>query len=246
MQVPYFGKAFVEKLRNRAEQHVDKYTGSSSWIEGISAGQRYSFESQQQVGSPPQLKGTEGDVEKFDSENARRIFEWVGPIAPALAMEERMWAYLTHVTFADYMHLRWPVTKASTIHRRYLFEGRSFDSLSHNGIARLWWAAALTRDAERSNPFELTDVLFHRQDIQVALLERSLGKCRAVRTGVLDFIRANKEWLARESFGRRIQLLVKELNMFGGVVLLDALTPSEIAEHLALVAERIAGPKPAN
>jgi hypothetical protein len=242
MNLRYFSNSFLQRLRAGASGNLSSYGANSAWIETFAAGAHYLLESHQVVGPPPVLEGMAGDAEKYDAENAKRVYEWLGPLSPALAMEERLWAYLTHHAFAEYMAARWPAREEQAIHRRYLFEGKSFAALSRNGIARLWWGAYLTRDPARENPYELTATLFLRQDIQVALLERSLGKCDRVRFAVLDFLRVNAGSLSSESFGKRIQIIVRELNLHGGVVVLDALASSEILAHLQLVAERLMSP----
>jgi hypothetical protein len=151
-------------------------------------------------------------------------------------MEERLWAHLTHRIFAEYMAVRWPPKDANIVHRRYLFEGNSFAALSRNGISRLWWAGYLTRDEGRSDPYELTKVLFLRQDIQVSVLERAMGKCRSARVALLEFIRDNQAQLSEERFGRRVQILVRELNLLGGVAVLDAIPAAELSAYLKKVA----------
>lgn len=239
MKLAYFSNAFVGKLRETAAANAANYESGSAWLDSLAASGSYVHESNQVVDPPPQLLIAGDDTAAHDAANAQRVFEWLSKLTPAIAMEERLWAYLTHVVFAEYMRARWPVTGASAIHRRYLFEGKSFASLSRNGIARLWWAAFLTRDEEREAPYELTGTLFLRQDIQVSLLERSLGKCRRVRFAVLEFLKANADWLATESFGRRIQLLLKEMNLLGGVAILDAVPPAELQAFLQRVGEKL-------
>jgi hypothetical protein len=243
MNLRYFSNAFLQRLRAGVSGNASSYGTSSEWVEAFAAGGRYLLESHQVVGPPPVLEGADGDAATYDAENSKRVYEWLGALSPALAMEERLWAYLTHLTFADYMAARWPVDGEHSVHRRYLFEGKSFAALSRNGISRLWWGAHLTRDPARENPYELTATLFLRQDIQVSLLERSLGKCEGVRAAVLDFIRINANWLGSESFGRRIQVILRELNLLGGVVVLDTLASNEILAHLQLVGERLVNAK---
>ena len=74
----------------------------------------------------------------------------------------------------------------------------------------------------------------------MSLLERSMGKCGKVRAAVLDFLRENSHWLSSEAFGRRIQLLLKEVNLLGGVAILDALPESELHSFLKKVGESLA------
>lgn len=243
MKLPFFNGKFVERLRKGSSSNFNKYGISTLWIADFAAGETYLHDSGQMVDPPPALKISADPT--VDAENSRRIFQWLRNLTPAIAMEERLWACLTHTVFPEYMHARWPAKDADAVQRRYLFEGKSFAALSRNGIGRLWWAGYLTFDENRVNAFELTDALFLRQDIQVSLLERSIGKCRNVRTCVLDFLRENNEWLSEASFGRRIQLLLKELNLLGGVALLDALPSTEIRAHLRRTAESlVASAKP--
>lgn len=240
MKLQFFSGNFVTQLREGAAVNQPKYAGDQSWLDALSGGKAYVHESRQVVDPPPQLLITEGDNATNDAENAKRVYIWLNKLTPSLAMEERLWAHLTHCVFADYMKARWPADSASAIQRRYLFEGKSFAALSRNGIARLWWAGSLTRDDKRANPFQLTETLFLRQDIQVSLLERSIGKCAKVRVAVLDFLRENSSWLSSEAFGRRIQLLLKEVNLLGGVAILDALPESELQAFIKKVGENLA------
>jgi hypothetical protein len=237
MKLPFFSGKFVERLRKDAELNRGKYGINTLWISDFAGGAAYIYDSAQIVDPPPALKISSDPA--VDSENSRRVFQWLRNLTPALAMEERLWACLTHAVFPEYMHTRWPGKDSDAIRRRYLFEGKSFAALSRNGISRLWWAGHLTFDEGRKNAFELTDTLFLRQDIQVSLLERSIGKCRNVRMGVLNFLNENSAWLSDASFGRRIQLMLKELNLLGGVALLDALPPAEIDAYLQKIAKSV-------
>jgi len=238
MKLQYYSNSFVELLRKEASSNASKY-GSQSWLEGFAGEKPFLFDSDQVVDSPPQLVVSADDNAANDAENAKRIHRWLKNLPPVVAMEERLWANLTHSVFAQYMQSRWPVDNDNTIHRRYLFEGKSFAALSRNGIARLWWAGHLTFDPKRQNEYELTDTLFYRQDIQVSLLERRIGKCRTIRMAVLEFLEKNKDWLSSKAFGRRIQLLLKEINLLGGVAILDALPHTEIMAFLTSVGESL-------
>lgn len=82
--------------------------------------------------------------------------------------------------------------------------------------------------------------MFVRQDVQLALMDRALGKCRIVRTAVLEFLRTNAEWFADKSFGKRIQLLMRELNLLGGVVILDALPEAQVKQFVESIGRRVA------
>jgi hypothetical protein len=239
MKLQFFGRGFVKRLQATTVTNVPRYGSGTTWLADLAAGEAYIYESNYVVEPPPTL--VLSDKPADDAVNARRVFNWLRHLTPAVAMELRLWAQLTHCVFQDYMSVRWPPKDERIVHRRYLFQGNSFASLSRNGIARLWWAAYLTRDEKRSDPFELTDVLFLRQDIQVALLERAMGKCRGVRVAMLEFIRDNEDWLSEASFGQRIQTLAREVNLLGGVAVLDAVPDGELKSYLTKVASSIAG-----
>jgi hypothetical protein len=245
MKLSFFSSAIVARFHAEAATNVAKYGNDPSWIDAFAGGKPYIFESSRVVDPAPALIVTATDNPKNDAENAKRIYNWLKGLTPAIAMEERLWTYLTHCVFPQYMAARWQVEDGNSVQRRYLFEGKTFSALARNGISRLWWAGKLTCDEKRSNPFELTEVLFLRQDIQVSLLERAIGKCDNVRTAVLDFLRDNSGWLAEEEFGRRIQLLIKELNLLGGVAILDALSQPQLQQFLKKVGESLAKPETA-
>jgi len=240
MKLPYFSTAVVKRLRDATSANIPLYKNKSSWIESFAMGGQHTFESSLTFGPPPQLLISNDDNAVNDAENSKLVYEWLKSLPPTIAMEERLWARLAHEEFYAYMHARWPVDRESVVSRRYLLEGRSFGSLSRHGIARLWWGAHLTRDSKRANPYELTEALFLRQDIYVQILERSLGKCEVVRTSVLEFLTENQTWLSSQAFTRRIQILLRELNLVGGVAILDTLSITDIKGYLMGIGKTLA------
>ena len=238
MKLPFFGARFLSRLKRDIDHNVGKYGVSSAWLEDFASGEKIVSESRTIVGPPPKLMIEDGGAH-YDGENARRVYSWLEGLTPAVAMEERLWSCLSHWVFPEYMSTRWPATDEGVIRRRYFLEGSSFAALTRNGISRLWWAAFLTKDDARDDPFDLTETLFLRQDIEVSLLERSLGKCRSVRFGVLEFIKRNRDWLSEGSFGKHVQVLLRELNLLGGVAILDALPSATIAAYLERVGKRL-------
>lgn len=239
MKLPFFSRSFVEVLRTGAGDNIPQYGTNSGWLDAVSLGRPHVHESGYVVDPPPQLQVAERDTARNDADNAIRLHAWLRNLSPSTAMEERLWACLAHLSFSAYMAARWPVKNEGEVRRRYLFEGSSFGALARHGVARLWWAAHLTHDARRADPYELTKMMFMRQDVQLALMDRALGKCRNVRTAVLEFLRDNGDWFADKSFGRRIQLLMRELNLLGGVVILDALPEQQVKEFVHEIGKRV-------
>jgi len=98
----------------------------------------------------------------FDLENSIKLYENLSGMNETKASDARLWIYLTHVKFWNYMKVRWPLEDVKNIpgrisdryHLRYL----KLESLVRNGIARLWWFTHLTVDPDRKDKYELTKV----------------------------------------------------------------------------------------
>ena len=143
-----------------------------------------------------------GEVES-DAVAARRVYQWLQKLDASQASDPRLWTFLTHVTFAEYLNKRWSsgLGRAENPDRvvieRWFFRGEGLATFFRNGLSRLWWFAHLTYDPQSA--FELTDVLLSLQDLQQAFLERSLARCQPVLKTVL---RTYKQAAGKESIGR--------------------------------------------
>ncbi|MDC7993538.1 DUF6339 family protein [Altibacter sp. HG106] len=165
-------------------------------------------------------------------ENTKIIYEAFRTLTPTQASDPRLWTYLTHVTFWEYMRKRWPVAelqkdkKKNYIKERYLLTTTNLRTLTHNGISRLWWFGYLTYDENRENPWELTETLLKGTDLPTSLLERAIGTNKNIRTGVLEFFSENPSLITSKS----VQEILKMLNLVGGVKNLPFLESNEIKE----------------
>ncbi len=151
------------------------------------------------------------------------------------ASDKRLWTYLTHIHFWDYMREVWKIDflkdKAKIIdfiRDRYFLNTLNIRSLTHNGISRLWWYTHLTIDNSRRDKYELTKVLLSLQDIPVSLLERSIGSNTNVRKAVLEFLLENSEYKTSTN----VQNLLRQLNLAGGVKNIPMLKLNEIKSLL--------------
>lgn len=175
------------------------------------------------------------DPDKEDIENCKAIYDGLD-INETQASDERFWVYLTHVYFFDYMKKRWPIKDASKpisrIKDRYFLRTISIETLTRNGISRLWWYAHLTYDKSRRNPYELTEVLLSRADLTVGLTERAFGSNKNIRIALLEFLMGNPSIATNED---RTRELYKGLNLVGGVKNLPFLEVSELKDVLGLI-----------
>jgi ATP-dependent DNA helicase RecQ len=75
---------------------------------------------------------------------------------------------------------------------------------------------------------ELTKAIFEQQDLQVSLLERTMGSYENVRTAFLEFYLQNKDKMN----GKMIQDLSRDLNNSGGVFILSLLSKDDVKQRL--------------
>lgn len=236
MNLKFLSEKAVNELREKISSNRAAYLNNdvAAISNGIPAGNF--LLSRAVVDEPPKLTMPEGD-EKHDDENARKIYNWLSCLTPVQASDPRLWAYLTHTVYADYVNRRWPISEEhdveQLIKQRYFVVGQGLESLSRNGIARLWWGGYLTYDKNRVDPFELTDVLLSLQDFQQAFLERAIGRSKKILMAAL------KVWKDRLSKDEKIKgktesikAWAKLIRLHGAVVLLDSLPQKELENLL--------------
>lgn len=165
-----------------------------------------------------------------DLENSIKIFEALKDLDRVQANDKRLWITLCHTTFFEYTQKRWDVKSTDSndkIISRFYFEGSSLESRMRNSLSRLWWSAKLTYDETREDKYELTKLLWSRQDIYQNIVERSYGTYDSVVKGILEFYSINRQ--LKEGQLRR---LFTALNATGGVQLLNIQHKDEIKATL--------------
>ncbi len=238
-----FRSKFVDALRIDIPKHLKKYTTDPTWVTSVGSA------SDRNVPTGLALRTTaiellEPETEDLkDTENAIRLHKAMPEFTRLNARDPRLWARLSHVELWPYMRKRWPIEKylkegekmaQGRILERYFIAQSQSRALMRNGIARLWWGAYLTFDPKRSNPYELTGVLFSRLDIAQQILERNMGRAQAILHGFLEFLLAHSaELLVPGDLSRaRIRRLAKFLNMHGGVCILDCISKAAVMDLL--------------
>ena len=170
--------------------------------------------------------------DKSDFDNSIALYQSL-ELNETQASDRRLWTYLTHVRFWNYMRKRWSIEEIEDpngkIKDRYFLNNVNIESLSRNGISRLWWYTHLTIDKSRKDHYELTRILLNRQEIAVNILERRLGSIGCVRKGILEYLRDNPNIMNNEDKTRE---LIKFLNLVGGVKNLSMLKFNEIRRIL--------------
>lgn len=230
---------FLSLLERRVAENVSAYKAADSWLDNVDFSGPRAVETEIELDRGFEFVAPEGKSKHNDAANAIAIHRQLHDLSPAIASNPRLWAYLSHVRFWKYMRARWPVERVEGekavrfIEERYFVRQSQGRALLRQGISRLWWAAHLTFDPQRDEPYELTPILLSKLDITKNLLERSFGRSRSVLIGFLEFLKGHEDELLTAASGRaKIRQLSKALNLAGGVSLLDALEPAEVSQLL--------------
>jgi hypothetical protein len=211
-------KSLSDKYR---EPHYD-----TTGLEFLKIQTRYQIEDDLVLGTEP----------KDDCQNSIKIFEQLINLDKVQANDKRLWVALTHTLFYNYSWRRWNIDSEKTsddkIIDRLHFEGAGIDSRMGNSISRLWWTAKVTFDSKRSDEFELTRLIWERQDIQLALMERSFSTYPNIVQGFLEFFRGNRHLKEDE-----LRAIIRGLNAIGGVKVLPLLLKEEVIDEIKRVAD---------
>lgn len=229
MKIRYFKQEYLDKLKMlKDEAKLNHYKSENCWLNSFFNHENWYAQSKIEI--PGNIELVIGDSRSgTDLENSIKVYNALqDKLTPVQACDPRLWAYLCHETFWDYMKWRWPPAKISTIKSRYFVNGSSSRALSRNGLARLWWFAHLTYDKKRSNPYELTGVFLRHQDIQHNLIERNFGRNTNVLHAVLDFLKSRPGINSKDDYVK----IGKIINRRGGVVLLDCQSNEQITNYL--------------
>ncbi|EKU42686.1 hypothetical protein C518_2414 [Lysinibacillus fusiformis ZB2] len=236
MNVLYIKENALEQLKTNIDNNIGKYLLDDKWINEYlqSIGwEEWNIQSRLFM-NDINLVVDPTDRGKNDAENSKRIYSALKDITPTQASDERLWAYLTHVTYWDYMKARWNVetrlegNPKNFVTERYFFASNRQKALVRNGIARLWWYGYVSFDDTRDNPFELTDFLLSKQDLATSLMERQYSNNRDFIIATLSVLKEYEQVTPSILTKKPIQALTKHIQHIGGVSILDALDREDI------------------
>lgn len=171
---------------------------------------------------------------KDDINSSISIFSELKDLDRVEANDRRLWVALTHGQFYEYTKERWVKQEKysnEAILRRFHFEGASLEARMRNSISRLWWTAKITYEEGREDPFELTKLLWGKQDLMQNLVERSYGTYDNVIKGFLEIFKTNSQLNDDE-----LRSLYTGLNAIGGVKLLPLLSIDDVKNEIERVA----------
>lgn len=240
MNLIYFTQEAYKILKKDVKQNEDKYYSSNtSWLQdyfeenGI---QEFIKTSAIKVGNISfQYTGDEDENKNADDiQNIITFYsEYKDKITPAQAADPCLWSALCHYSYKEYILKRWK-KKDDTVRldqRFFATEGRG-SLCYYNAISRLWWSGYLTYDEEKekTNPWELTKVLFSAQQIQKDLFDQPFSMNRTVVKGLLRALKRIQEETGNAATPTFRKCCDSYINHYGAVTILDTLSSDEIEE----------------
>lgn len=222
-----FMSGYVEDLKKRLDKgdfnpySLDKFLFDES---AVRENRRFPIDGQLKLRLP------EGS-NHYDFENAKSLFEFYKNFSPVIATDARIWTYLAHTEYWQYMRRRWSLESPSEdyILEHWFLKSSNPSWLLRNGISRLWWGAFLTYDKDRSDPYELTKEAFSMLDYTRHLLPGTQGRSNNFRHALLEFVIKNDQLFSKYKEAR-VRYLMRKVNFLGGYKLFGSLTKEPLFE----------------
>ncbi len=173
--------------------------------------------------------------DNYDFENSQKIFLAYKNMNPVQATDVRIWTYLSHVTFWDYMRRRYPVEdrpeseRAAFILQHWFIESVNVKNLLRHGISLLWWGSYLTYDEANSDPFMLTRELFSDLDYTRSLVPSTEGRNRNFLHAILEYVVTNPRVFSKYKEDK-VRFIMRKLNYMGGYRVLGMLSKMEVIQ----------------
>ncbi len=168
-----------------------------------------------------------------DFENAKVFYQELKSMTATQATDHRLWVYLCHVPFMDYLRKRRPIdkqdeaTREDYILKHWFVDNPGPSALKTNDLYLFWWGPHLTYDEDRADAFELTKELFSMLDYTRHLLSGYQGRSRDFTHAVLEFVMEHPD-LFSKSKEAKVRFVMRKLNFIAGYRVIATLTKKEI------------------
>ncbi|ERH31169.1 DUF6339 family protein [Alloscardovia omnicolens] len=238
MQLRCFTRAALDMLVKDVSTNLPKYDGQESWLDEYfqenDYGQ-YCFDSGIEIETINLILGGPEN----DFENSRMLFESLKDRLKMLdATDMRLWTYLAHANFWDYMVSRWSLANTQSrdspverVKKRYLDKESISKRYTRHGIARLYWNAYLTYDEENADPYEGMKFLYNQQDNVVNLTERSFSHNKMLMKIILRTLMKDEDVYNEAEYKREaVRDFSIRLNEAGSITVLDSLNQEQAEE----------------
>lgn len=236
-----FRSSFVSKLKGEVTSNIGFYAGNSSKSLHDETNILTSHHIDIADEAPFLDPSSSSDIE-----SAIKVYEYL-PINATQASDVRLWTYMTHVVFYEYVVERWPIGDGDEkrILDRWFLSGNA-RSLRRNAISRLWWSVHITvapwegdpwfASLEQVDRYAYTRAFLHIEDVTSALMERKLGWSRRILIAILEYMRTHDELAYKRTFYRN---LLKEVNLTLGYRKIMALSFDELYAEIESIAQDV-------
>lgn len=162
-------------------------------------------------------------------------------VTPYIARDERLWVRLSHIELLDYARTRWPIPDDdahAVAHIQKHFFAKSARGIERdNAVSRLWWMAAVASRVEGLKTADALEALLHQSDVRASIIERpTTSQNNALLSALImelhKSLKSDQTLFERDRF----RMMMKRLNLEGGVRLLDVLAVGDLQELVADVA----------
>lgn len=164
--------------------------------------------------------------------NSLLIYQGLQGMTPALACEERLWARLCHVECLDYARKRWlgKEEAAESAVRLHFFAAGLRGYRDRNAIGRLWWNGHVASLAMPDDIETGLQRLLTRANTRLQIVDRADSAFRQPLVSGIFRLLGAEGWF--DSYDAAIADFMFEVNKRSGGLMLEALEPESIDNHL--------------
>ncbi len=224
-------EALVHDLTREIERNLEKYRdGDFQYLKSdVSNFIETDYEINHQ--EVEKIKVIDGDFNEVQC--CLGAFNGLPNISAYLARDQRLWVYLTHIVLLDYTRQRWPIPqdkeKAIKHIKKHFFASGARGIERDNAISRLWWMASICSKVEGLTLEKSLTAFLFQSDVRANIVERPTTSQNVVLLSTVirkldQSYQGDKELYGREKF----RTVMKELNLQGGIKLLEVLEPKEV------------------
>jgi len=240
-KISLFRESLVNELSKDIEANIEKYrTGNFQYL----------------ISDTTNLRETEFDLNevelakiKIEPSDFNEVqcclgaFNGLPGISAYLARDQRLWVYMTHIVLLEYTRQRWPIPedkeKAISHIKKHFFASGARGIERDNAISRLWWMASICNKVEGLTLEKSLTAFLYQSDVRANIVERPTTSQNVVLLSAVirkldESYRGDKELYGREKF----RSVMKELNLQGGVKLMEVLEPKEVERIVSTCATR--------
>ncbi len=235
MIIKFIKENIAKELSEKIQDNLELYrSGDFEFLETDPTASFYSKEKIEINLESLAKVSCENESDYREPENCKALYQAL-PINPYLARDHRLWIYLTHTHLLDYTRKRWPVpqdTEKAIKHiKAHFFVSGNRGLERNNSASRLWWMAHLCDRVQGISFEESLRSFLYKSDVRANIVERpttsqSISIFSAIIIKLNESLKGDKSLFERTRFRE----FMKELNLQGGVRLLDVLDAQAINE----------------